>query len=353
MTPARLPASVVVSLGLHLAALAAFGLLMRGAPKQAARMVEGVDLLVQAPRPRTAAVPAAKPLSTMDFLKLALPAAPRAAAPAQLALKVPERKTAPAEAPKLEESARKDLGPKLRALDLSNRPAEAERLDVKVARREAAATLAALPRLEDVGRHRVRNLPQALALEERRREAVAAGAPGLTLALPTRRQALAAAKALQEEAASESEPPRRGLAALLPEKPILMEARPQPVMAPRLEKPVPAAARAPRREAAQAEAAPKKGVEIEGPLADRKVAAYSVPAFPEWARRQGVLEADVSIRFTVGEDGAVLSDMRVTSSSGYGRIDKLAMESLRSWRFVPKLGAGVEWGVITFRFVLE
>jgi hypothetical protein len=294
---------VVVSLGLHGGLLVLFGLSMRQGPKQAAKVVDGVDLLISAPKPRAQAAAAVKPppLSTFDFLKLALPSAPRAAAPAQLSVKMPERKIALAEAPKLEERAKKDFGPKLQALDLNDRPVEAAKLDVKISRRQAAATLAALPRLEEVGRRRVKNLPQALELEDRRREAVAAaGLPEMTLKAPTRRQALAAAAALQEATPAEREPERRGLSSLLPEKPILMEARPQAAMVPKLEKVAALAPKLERRQAAQA-SAQKKGVEIEGPLADRKVAAYSVPSFPSWAKNQGILEADVAIRFTVDE----------------------------------------------------
>lgn len=354
MAEARLPTSVVVSLGLHGGLLVLFGLSMRQGPKQAAKVVDGVDLLISAPKPRAqAAAVKPPPLSTFDFLKLALPAAPHAAAPAQLSVKVPERKIALAEAPKLEDRAKKDLGPKLQALDLNDHPIEAAKLDVKITRRQAAATLAALPRLEEVGRRRVKNLPQALALEDRRREAVAAaGLPEMTLKAPTRRQALAAAAALQEATPAERAPERKGLSALLPDKPLLMEARPQAMVAPKLEKVAAIAPKLERRQATRAEAQ-KKGVEIEGPLADRKVAAYSIPTFPSWAKNQGILEADVAIRFTVDEEGAVMPGMRVESSSGYGRLDKLAMESLKSWRFVRSPGAGVQWGVITFRFILE
>ncbi len=94
-------------------------------------------------------------------------------------------------------------------------------------------------------------------------------------------------------------------------------------------------------------------MQIEGPLADRKIASYVVPTFPNWARDQGILEADVGIRFTVDEDGNVMPGMRIENSSGYGRLDKLAMEALKNWSFAPKPGAGVQWGVITFKFVLE
>jgi TonB family protein len=168
----------------------------------------------------------------------------------------------------------------------------------------------------------------------------------------TRRQAAAAAQVLQEAALPPAArpPERRGLSALLPDRPLQMEARPQAAVLPKMDEP--AAPKLERRRAAAA-VAQKKAVEIEGPLADRKVSAYALPQFPSWARAQGILEADVSIRFTVDESGAVLPGMRVTRTSGYGRIDKLAMQYLRRWRFRPAPGAGVQWGVITFRFVTE
>jgi TonB family protein len=354
MNTVKLPASVVISLGLHGGALVAFGLLMREAPKQAPRMVEGVDLLIQAPKPRVQAgeaAPKPPPLSTFDFLKLALPTPTHSAAPAELAVKMPEHKIALADAPKLEDHAPKAL-PKLQALDLGARPAQAQSLDVKIQdRRSAAATLAALPRLEDVGRKRVKNLPQALQLEDQRREAVAAqGLPDVAIKPPSRRQALAAAAALQD-AAPVPRPTER-IGSVL-DKPLLMEAKPQAVTAPKLEKIAAAEPKAERRQAATADVDQKKGIEIEGPLADRPVKSYVVPPFPDWAKNQGILEADVAIRFTVDEDGNVMTGMRVTNSSGYGRLDKLAMESLKNWVFAQKPGAGVQWGVITFRFVLE
>ena len=209
----------------------------------------------------------------------------------------------------------------------------------------------ALPRLEDVGRKRVHNLPEALALEDSRREAVAAGIPAMSMKAPSRREALAAVSALKEAAPTESAAERRGLGSLLPERPLLAEARPQ--AAPRLAAVSEAAPKPQRRQTEQAQAVQKKGIDIEGPLADRKIKSYSVPTFPAWAKAQGILEADVAIRFTVDEDGNVMPGMRVTSTSGYGRIDKLAMDTLSRWIFASKPGAGVQWGVITFRFLLE
>lgn len=348
-----MPASVSVSLALHGGALLLFLGVAKQAPEQAAAVVEGVDLLIATPKP---AVPVAqpKPLSTMDFLKLALPQ--RSPAAAALTIKAPEtRKPMELAMPKLDERSRREL-PKLADIDLSKeRRAGTARLEAKLEdRRRATATLASMPKLEDVGRKRVADLPQALALEERRQEAVAAlgVAPVGRLDAPSRRQAVAAMATLEEALPSAPSQPSRGLAGLLPESRLDMGRA--PVEPARLAKVAPVAPQPVRRVAqAAAEAGPKKGVEIEGPLASRKVVAFSVPDFPDWARQQGILEAAVAIHFTVDAAGAVMPGMRVERTSGYGRLDKLAMDHLKSWRFAPMPGSGAQWGVITFRFVLE
>jgi TonB family protein len=354
MNQARVPASVLISLAVHAGFLVLFMGLVKEGPKQAAQIVEGVDLLIapSAPKP-VEAVP--KPsLSTMDFLKMALPAAPpRRAELAAVDLKLPEKhKPLLAEAPKLEESTRK-LAPKLEALDLARSRVSAAKIDAEpVSRRRAAETLAALPKLEDVGRRRVKNLPEAIALEDKRREATSLLGGALEAPRPTsRRQVLAAAAAL-EEAAPAPSAPRRGLS-VLPDQ-LELRARPEAAIAPKLEKIVTIAPKLERRQAAAAtEGAPRKGVEIEGPLKDRKVVGAVVPKFPEWARAQGMMEAEVAIRFNVDADGAVMPGMRVERTSGYGRLDRLCMDSLRNWTFAPAPGSGAQWGVITFRFILE
>lgn len=349
----RLPASMTLSLGIHGAALVLFLGLSKEAPKQAARMVEGVDLLVNTPKPRPA-MQAPAPLSTMDFLKMALPTV-HTAAPAALAVKVPEHHIKLAEAPKLDEKLKRDLGPKLAALDLERQRVDAAKVEAKLEnRRQAAATLAAMPRLEDVGRRQVKNLPQALALEERRREVSAAGLSDLAPKAVSRRQASAAMATLQEAApAAEERAPRKGLASFLPEERLEIKPQAAPASAPRLAKIDAAPPKLSRRQVEASVSEAKKGVEIEGPLADRRVEASDIPSFPAWAHQQGILEAAVSIRFTVNAEGAVMPGMRVERTSGYGRLDKLAMESLKNWRFVQRIGSGVQWGVITFRFVLE
>jgi len=83
MTAEKMPTSIVVSLGLHGAALVAFGLLLRDAPRRAPLMVSDVDLLIRVPKPPR--------LSALDFVKLALPArkAARAAVRARMARRMP------------------------------------------------------------------------------------------------------------------------------------------------------------------------------------------------------------------------------------------------------------------------
>ncbi len=347
----RVPASVLISLAFHAGFLILFMGFIKEAPRQAAQIVEGVDLLIAESRPK----PVAPALSTMDFLKMALPVAlPRRAALQAVDLKVPEtRKPALAEAPKLEDSVRK-LAPKLEALDLSRSRVAAAKMDAEpMSRRRAAETLAALPKLEEVGRRRVKNLPEALALEDRRREATAiiGGALG-ALAPSSRRQVMAAAAALTEAESPAARPSTRKGFSVLPAD---LELRPrvEAAIAPKFEK-IEAAPKLERRQAAAAtEGGLKKGVEIEGPLKDRKVVGAVIPAFPEWARLQGLMEAEVAIRFNVDAEGLVMSGMRVERTSGYGRLDRLCLDSLRHWTFAPAPGSGAQWGVITFRFILE
>lgn len=231
----RLPASVVVSLAFHAGFLFLFLGLVKEAPKQAARIVEGVDLLIAPARPKPPPGAPKPVISTMDFLKMALPAAPpRRAALQAVNVKIPDRKTVLAEAPKLDESTRK-LAPKLEALDLERSRVDMAKIDVTPkTRRQAAATLAALPRLEDVGRRRVKNLPEALVLEEKRREATAILGGGLEAPRPTsRREVLAAAAVLAEAPAPvASRPSARGGFSVFPEQ-IELRPRAQAVMAPR------------------------------------------------------------------------------------------------------------------------
>ncbi len=346
----RVPASVLISLAFHAGLLVLFMGMVKEGPKHAAQIIEGVDLLIAPSRPRAVVKPV---LSTMDFLKMALPAVPRRAALQAVDLKLPDKpKPLLADAPKLEESTRK-LAPKLEALDLARARVSAAKVDAEpMSRRRAAETLAALPKLEEVGRRRVKNLPEAIALEDRRREATAILGGALDSPRPmSRRQVMAAAATLTEAEEAPAPAARKGLSVL----PDALELRPRvdAAVAPQFEK-IDAAPKLERRQAAAAtEDGPKKGVEIEGPLKDRKVVAAVIPKFPDWAKTQGMMEAEVAIRFNVDADGLVMPGMRVERTSGYGRLDRLCLDSLRNWTFAPAPGSGAQWGVITFRFILE
>ena len=96
------------------------------------------------------------------------------------------------------------------------------------------------------------------------------------------------------------------------------------------------------------------GASLMGPVADRPLLAYDVPAFPEWAKREGV-EASVSLSFIVRPDGHIKENILVEKTSGFEDFDTNAIAALRSWRFEP-LGPGTtgeQWGTITFHFRLR
>ncbi|MBI5630213.1 MAG: TonB family protein [Elusimicrobia bacterium] len=309
MTASRVPVSVMSSLALHAAGLGLYLHMSRLARQAGARVIANVDLMIETRRPVETPKPiprAPSPPSTWNFLKLALPAAPKAAPQALDAEPSRARAAALMAVPKLEERSRRPQAP------------------------------AELPRLEDVGRRR-----PAGALQ------------GLEAASLSARRRLSAAPRPLVEAAPERGALRRTLEAILPvserldmapqmrEAPEALRNRLEPVLSP-----------APQRGKARA-LEENKGVEIEGPLSGRKVLSYVIPEFPAWARDLGVHEASLSIRFDVSPQGAVLPQMLVERTSGFGRLDRLALEALRQWRFAPLAGGRRQWGIITFRFLLE
>ena len=99
---------------------------------------------------------------------------------------------------------------------------------------------------------------------------------------------------------------------------------------------------------------PKKSFEIAGPLNNRPITHKVIPQYPAWAEEQGII-GSVRIWFTVTSDGAVRSNMRVTKTTGYPDLDKLALEALRQWTFSAFQSADEsnQWGIITFTFSLS
>ena len=103
-----------------------------------------------------------------------------------------------------------------------------------------------------------------------------------------------------------------------------------------------------------AKAKGKKGFDIAGPLNDRPILKKVIPQYPPWAEEQGII-GSVRIWFTVTPDGEVRSNMRVTKTTGYPDLDKLALDALKQWRFATfnTTDDSSQWGIITFTFSLS
>jgi TonB family protein len=96
------------------------------------------------------------------------------------------------------------------------------------------------------------------------------------------------------------------------------------------------------------------GASLMGPVADRPVLFYTLPTYPEWAKREAV-EGSVTLYFVVRPDGSVKENVLVQKTAGFGDFDENARNALRAWRFEPLKGGrtGEQWGTITFHFRLR
>lgn len=118
---------------------------------------------------------------------------------------------------------------------------------------------------------------------------------------------------------------------------------------------------APRAEAPAGEAAGDAharrtlaGAQLAGPIADRAILHSVTPAYPDWAKRDGV-EAAVTLYFIVRADGSVKENILVQKTAGFGDFDDSARAALAAWKFEPLSGGrtGEQWGTITFHFRLR
>lgn len=78
------------------------------------------------------------------------------------------------------------------------------------------------------------------------------------------------------------------------------------------------------------------------------------PAYPRQSRRLGE-QGTVLLAVQIDTDGTA-AEVRVNHSSGYTRLDQLALTTVRAWRFVPGKKAGVPqkmWVNIPIDFILE
>jgi len=97
------------------------------------------------------------------------------------------------------------------------------------------------------------------------------------------------------------------------------------------------------------------GFSVAGPISQREITRKVVPRYPRWALERRV-SGTVVVRIWVQPNGQVKGAPTVESSSGYPDLDLVVVDALRGWEFAP-LGPGVkaedQWGIITFKFVLQ
>lgn len=78
------------------------------------------------------------------------------------------------------------------------------------------------------------------------------------------------------------------------------------------------------------------------------------PVYPAASKRLGE-QGKVIVRVLIAADGTA-QDAEVRQSSGYERLDRAALETVRKWRYVPGKRAGVPeamWFNVPINFVLE
>jgi len=124
---------------------------------------------------------------------------------------------------------------------------------------------------------------------------------------------------------------------------------PQPAPAP-VSEPV-AAAPAPAPVAPPAPPAPPR---IELPSTDADYLQNPQPEYPAISRRLGE-QGQVMLRVLIGADGSP-QQVELRRSSGYDRLDRAALNTVRRWRFVPGKRNGVAeamWFNVPINFVLE
>jgi periplasmic protein TonB len=123
-----------------------------------------------------------------------------------------------------------------------------------------------------------------------------------------------------------------------PTPPVLVTRDPPPVKAVIVAPPAPSAASAP--------------VSVDD-LSSKMVSAPA-PRYPVESRRRKE-QGTVFLSVLVGTDGSV-SEVEVSRSSGFARLDKAALEAVRRWRWSPVMRAGAAVmvrGIVDIPFVLQ
>lgn len=151
-------------------------------------------------------------------------------------------------------------------------------------------------------------------------------------------------------------PAPRPIAAPLPAPPSptapTAAAEPQPAPPP-ASAPV-AAAPAPAAPLAAAPTAPPAPARLDLPSSDADYLQNPQPPYPPISRRMGE-QGQVMLRVLIGADG-LPREVELRRSSGYDRLDRAAVDTVRKWRFVPGKRNGVPetmWFNVPINFVLE
>ena len=119
--------------------------------------------------------------------------------------------------------------------------------------------------------------------------------------------------------------------------------------------PAPPPIAAPVAEAPPAPPAPPPAPpKVELPSSSADYLQNPKPVYPPASKRLGE-QGKVIVRVLIGVDGNA-QDAEVKTSSGYERLDRAALETVRKWRYVPGKRAGVPeamWFDVPIHFVLE
>lgn len=125
--------------------------------------------------------------------------------------------------------------------------------------------------------------------------------------------------------------------------------------APTVAAPPPAAAPTAEPAATVAPAAPPAPPVVVQPSSSAAYLNNPPPPYPPMSRRLGE-SGRVVVRVLIGPDGRA-QDARIQQSSGYARLDQVALETARDrWRYVPGTRGGVPeamWFNVPINFVLE
>ncbi len=101
---------------------------------------------------------------------------------------------------------------------------------------------------------------------------------------------------------------------------------------------------------------PEGSPTIEGELASRAIKHQVNPAYPDWAKKQGI-EATVKFRLTVLPNGLLREDdLQLDQTSGYRELDRAVYDAMVQWEFEPldpNIPQEDQSGVITFSFNLK